>query len=71
MSEALKASITDLQMRIAYQDETIEQINAVVVRHEQEIQHLQTELAELRRHVQELRDAQPAAGQGMEKPPHY
>lgn len=67
----MNESITDLQMRVTYQDDTIEQLNTIVASQQHELHQIRTELARLRELVQEIKDAQPAAQGDEPLPPHY
>ena len=62
--------LTDLEIKAAYAEDLLDQLNAVIVRQQQEIDAL-------RRLVEELRQQVPPAGQPVfrslrdELPPHY
>ncbi len=64
--------LTELEIKASYADDTIEQLNAVILQQGKLIEALM-------RHVAELRDQMPAAGEGAsafrnlrdELPPHY
>lgn len=67
--DALSARIETLEVRIAYQDETIEALNAAITDQWKRIEDLSRQLTGLADRLQEAeaRD-QPAPS---EKPPHY
>lgn len=63
--------LIELETRLAFQDDTLQALNAVVVRQQQEIDRLTRDLEALKT---ELRALAPAlvAGRGEETPPpHY
>lgn len=67
--KTLVERIDALEMRLAYQDDTIEALNQTITAQWQQIDALKRELAELR---ERLRDAESsAAGPANERPPHY
>ena len=66
---ALGERIDALEVRIAYQDETIETLNQTITAQWTEIDRLTRQLAELKERV---RDAESnAPGPANERPPHY
>jgi SlyX protein len=65
VSERLDA----LEMRIAYQDETIETLNQTITAQWTEIDRLTRQLAELKERVREAESNVP--GPANERPPHY
>ncbi len=66
----LQERIDALETRIAYQDDALETLNAVVLKQWQAIDALRRELAEL---TDRLRDAEAVrpVGPANEPPPHY
>jgi uncharacterized coiled-coil protein SlyX len=71
MNDAPKLSerIDALEVRLSYQDETIETLNQTVTAQWKQIDALTRQLAELR---DRLRDAEHGApGPANERPPHY
>jgi SlyX protein len=67
--ESLSARIDALEMRIAHQDRTIEDLNAIVVDQWKRIDALGRRLANLLDRVQEVEDG---AGAPVDRPPpHY
>jgi len=71
MSEAktLGERIDALEMRLTYQDETIETLNQTITAQWQQIDALTRRVAELREQLQEA--ANSAGGPVSERPPHY
>lgn len=65
MSERIDA----LEMRIAYQDETIETLNQTITAQWTEIDRLTRQLAELKERVRDAESNVP--GPANERPPHY
>jgi SlyX protein len=65
--------LDELESRLAFQDDTIENLNGVVTRQDREIQALHLQLAELAARCKELGDAsQPGVSSAdFEVPPHY
>jgi SlyX protein len=61
--------IDALEMRIAYQDETIETLNQTITAQWTEIDRLTRQLAELKERVREAESNVP--GPANERPPHY
>jgi uncharacterized coiled-coil protein SlyX len=71
MSEekGLSERVDALEMRVAYQDDTIETLNQTITAQWQQIDALTRQLAELR---ERLRDAERSAPAPVnEPPPHY
>lgn len=62
--------IIDIETRIAYQDDTIQQLNDVIYRQQQQIDKLEKALKLLLEQFQEMMASTPDKG-GNEKPPHY
>lgn len=62
--------LAELEMRTAFQDDTIAALNDVIVQQQQAIDRLRRELKELRAHVLHYmpRDGRPPED---ERPPHY
>ena len=64
--EDISARVTDAEVRLAYQERTIEALNDVV-------REFATRVEALERQVKALSDASGSAaiGPALEKPPHY
>lgn len=63
--------LVELETRVAFQEHTLQELNAVVARQQQEILHLRRELDALRTQVRALAPTL-VAGRGEETPPpHY
>ena len=67
----LEQRLTDLEIKSSFQEDTLDQLNAVVVRQQQQIDALLRELADLRGQLPDP-DA-PRAFRSLrdELPPHY
>jgi SlyX protein len=68
--QALEKRITDLEIKASFAEDTVEQLNQVVVRQQEQIDRLIRELVELRRQAVA---AEPGGASGLrdELPPHY
>ena len=66
----LEARITNLEIRFAHQEATIEQLNDVIVRQQGILAKLTHELTTLHDQIARLADRQPVAVT-EEPPPHY
>jgi SlyX protein len=67
--KGLSERIDALEMRIAYQDETIETLNQTITAQWTEIDRLTRQVAELKERVREAESNVP--GPVNERPPHY
>ncbi|MDP2298129.1 MAG: SlyX family protein [Pseudolabrys sp.] len=67
----IAARIEALEMRVAYQDRTIEELNEAISRQWNEIDGLTRQIARLGDQLQEVRDAAGATGETEPPPPHY
>ncbi len=67
--QTLEQRITDLEIKASFAEDTVEQLNAVVVRQQAQIDRLIRELVELR----DRTSAEPGAARTLrdELPPHY
>jgi len=64
-------TISELQTRLTFQEDAVDQLNRVVARQQAEIDRLESELKKLTELVQDLKDAGPARQAEDEMPPHY
>jgi len=60
--------LTDIEIRIEYQDRTIHALNDVVVAQQSQIEKLEANIEKLRQIIQ---NETPSFGPANEKPPHY
>ena len=72
MSE-LENQLVDLQTRVAFHEDTLEQLNEVIAKQDADITQLKQQVRLLAKHLEELRSVQ---GEGdteitNERPPHY
>ena len=67
--KSVSERIDALEVRIAYQDETIETLNQTITAQWTEIDRLTRQLAELKERVREAESNVP--GPANERPPHY
>ncbi len=70
-AEDLSARIDALEVRVAYQDQTIEDLNQTVVEQWRKIESLRRQLAELLDRVQEVEDSAGPTSRPEPPPPHY
>ena len=68
-SNDVKARIDALEVRVAYQDQVVEDLNQTVIAQWKQIDGLRRQLAELLDRVQEVEDGSTAAPE--RPPPHY
>ena len=67
--KALSERVDALEMRLTYQDETIETLNQTITAQWTEIDRLKRQVIELKERVQETESNAP--GPVNEPPPHY
>ena len=67
--KALSERIDALEVRIAYQDETIETLNQTITAQWSEIDRLTRQIAELKQRLQDAESNMPPPAN--ERPPHY
>lgn len=70
MSQEMESRITELETRQAFQDDTIQALNDVVVEQHRVIERLQLQMAELIKRHEEM-VGQYAGGGEEPPPPHY
>jgi SlyX protein len=68
--ETLSARIDQLEIRVAYQDEIIEDLNRTITAQWKQIDGLTRQLAQLLDRVQEA-EAKAGSAPPSERPPHY
>ncbi len=73
MSDSQSRRIDELESRLAFLDDTVEQLDAVIARQDRDIRMLQQRLAELVAKLDDLGDSVVEEGGGPqhEIPPHY
>ncbi len=67
--KALGERVDTLEMRLTYQDETIEQLNQTITAQWKQIDALTRQIKELTERLQEAEANAP--GPASERPPHY
>ncbi|SDD39900.1 MULTISPECIES: SlyX family protein [Kordiimonas] len=67
----LTERMDDLEVKFAFQQETIETLNSAVTDQWTEIDRLKKSLAQLQGQIADLEDSQGPADPGNIKPPHY
>jgi uncharacterized coiled-coil protein SlyX len=71
MEKDIGASITRLEMLYSEQEYTIQALNQITTRQDQEISRLKSDLQLLKRQLLDLKTNLPQQISGDEKPPHY
>ncbi len=69
--DSLENRIIDIETKIAYQEDTIEQLNQVVTAQQKKIAQFQTELEAIKNWMQSQRSSQMAPESEEQSPPHY
>jgi SlyX protein len=67
----VNAEIVELQSRLAFQEDLLQELNGTLVRQQQEIRELRLELEMLRRELRNLSTATGASPEEEPPPPHY
>lgn len=70
-NDALAARLDALEIRIAYQDQTIEDLNTALAAQWQEVEKLRREMALLEAQLREAAESARDAGTPEPPPPHY
>ncbi len=71
MSDELIGRLDELEMRVAFQDETIEVLNEAVSRQEMMLAKLQRSLELVARRQADLAASMPGDAEDDQPPPHY
>jgi SlyX protein len=69
--DALNARIDALEVRVAYQDQVIEDLNQAVIEQWKRIESLKRQFSELLDRVQEVEDGTGSPSVPEPPPPHY
>ncbi|MET0106446.1 MAG: SlyX family protein [Sedimenticola sp.] len=67
----MNEELIDLQTRVAFQDDAIQELTLTVTRQQNQISELQTALQQLRQQVKNLTPSQVASPDEETPPPHY
>jgi SlyX protein len=70
MTMDLESRVTDLETRLAFQDDTIEALNDVLVEQQRAMQRMQLQLRALAKRQEEMQMPLDA-GEDEAPPPHY
>jgi SlyX protein len=65
-----EARLTELEMRTAFQEDALTELNDALVSQQRQLDLLRQELARLREHVLTIQPQEPGEA-GQEVPPHY
>ena len=68
---ALEQRLTDLEIKASFQEDALDQLNAVVVRQQRQIDALLQELAQLRQQPPDADAHRPFRSLRDDLPPHY
>ncbi len=63
--------LIDIETRLAYQDQTINELNEALANQQQSIMKLERLCATLLERIATLNEAMPGTGETDERPPHY
>jgi SlyX protein len=65
--------LVDIETKIAFQEDTVDELNKVIYQQQQKLERLEAICASLVNHIQDLREsaAETQAAAANEKPPHY
>lgn len=67
----MQEKIIDLQMRLAFQEDSLEAVNLTVARQQSEMEVLKREIIRLKDLVEDIRETHRPGEGGVELPPHY
>ncbi|GBE46372.1 hypothetical protein BMS3Bbin11_01472 [bacterium BMS3Bbin11] len=67
----MQETITDLQIRLVFQENSLETINLTVVRQQSEIEVMKREIVRLKELVEDIRESRGSEDGAVELPPHY
>lgn len=71
MEQDISTHITRLEMLYSEQEYTIQALNQIATRQDQEISRLRSDLELLKQQYRDLKTDLPQPPSGDEKPPHY
>ena len=69
--KALEQRLTELEIKASFSEDALDQLNAVVVRQQGQIDTLLRALADLRQQLPDAQNQQPFRSLRDELPPHY
>ncbi len=67
----MRSDIETLQVKLAYQEDTIEQLNAIVTEQQGQIQQLEKLTRSMLEKLKSLQSQENTINDGVELPPHY
>jgi len=67
----LESRVTDLETRLAFQDDTIQALNDVLVEQQRLVERLQLQLVALAKRQEEMQGTLGGADEDEAPPPHY
>lgn len=68
---AIEQRFIGMEMRVAHQEDWLDELNKLVYRQQQKIDQLETLCAALARLIKDARESGDSAQAGHERPPHY
>lgn len=63
--------LMEIEIKISSQEDLLESLNQTVYQQQKKIDHLETMVTALAKHLKQLQDAGRELDPGHEKPPHY
>ena len=70
-SERMQQDIESLQVKLAYQEDTLEQLNQIVTSQQSQIQHLDKLTRSMLEKLKTIQTEENSISDGVEIPPHY
>ena len=67
----IESRVTDLETRLAFQDDNIQALNDVLVEQQRLVERLQLQLVALAKRQEEMQGSLGAADEDEAPPPHY
>jgi uncharacterized coiled-coil protein SlyX len=67
----MERRITDIEIHLMHQEETIRELNEVVIRQQQQIDRLEAELGQLKGQMEEVAEPHRKRPEEEDPPPHY
>ncbi|MCX4028720.1 SlyX family protein [Endozoicomonas sp. SM1973] len=69
--QSLEDKLIDLETKLAFQDDTIDQLNQVLIKQQQQIDQLIDQVTLLKQAIAAIMNDPGSGMSGQEKPPHY
>lgn len=67
----LQQQISELESRLAFQEQTLQELNEVITRQDEQMMKMQVQLQYLAKKLKEVSPSQLASEQEETPPPHY